>query len=266
MLVDNLANWRAHGQFPTARIVDFAANPKQFGAAVFADAEGFEPVCTAIDNVWNVAQRLDVVDDGGPTPEPTHLWEGRFSPGVGSLALERVDQRGFLTADVAPSAGMDVHLQVEVRAENALAEVAAGVAFSDCIAQSLDRHQILPADKNVGNIGTDGVGGEYHALDQLVRVALHQQAVFEGTRLHFIGVADQVLVAGCAGVAPRNKAPFHAGWKAGTAATAQVGIFYHRLTVVGRHLGERFAQSAIAVVGLIRCQICGVAFGADIAR
>jgi hypothetical protein len=60
-----------------------------------------------------------------------------------------------------------------------------------------------------------------------MRQLLHQQAVLEGARLHFVGVADEVFRAGIR--AHRYQRPFHAGGKAGAAATTQVGVFDHLL-------------------------------------
>ena len=59
------------------------------------------------------------------------------------------------------------------------------------------------------------------ALDQLVRVALQQQAVLERARLHLVGVDDQVLRARRV-LAHRHEAPLLARREA-RAAAARAG-------------------------------------------
>ena len=131
----------------------------------------------------------------GLPPQAAHLGKGRFGPGIGALAFQRADQRGFLAADVA--AGAAVHLQVQVVAgtEDVPAKVTPVVTGGDRLAQQPRRLVVLRADKDIGHIRLDGIGGADHALEQLVRVTLQQQAVLEGARLHLVGIADQVLVA-----------------------------------------------------------------------
>ena len=61
------------------------------------------------------------------------------------------------------------------------------------------------------------VGGDHDALDQLVRVPVHQLAVLEGARLGLVGVAAEVLLD----VAVREEARLLAHREAGAAAAAQ---------------------------------------------
>jgi hypothetical protein len=44
--------------------------------------------------------RLDVGDGGGAAEQPDVGREGRFEPGLALAALEALDQRGLLAADV----------------------------------------------------------------------------------------------------------------------------------------------------------------------
>ena len=72
----------------------------------------------------DVHQRLDVVDQRRALVEALDGRERRLQARVAALALERVEQRGLLAADVG--AGAAVHDEVErvVGAEDVLAEVA----------------------------------------------------------------------------------------------------------------------------------------------
>ncbi len=79
--------------------------------------------------------------------------------------------------------------------------------------------RILGADVDEPVRGADGVGGDDHALDHLVRNALQQGAVHERAGVALVGVADHVLL-----VARRlaAEAPLHAGREA-RAAAARAG-------------------------------------------
>ena len=59
-------------------------------------------------------------------------------------------------------------------------------------------HNIFASNKDIGDIRTYGVGRQNHALNQLVRIAFHQQPILKGAGLHLIGIAHQISYApGC---------------------------------------------------------------------
>jgi hypothetical protein len=55
-----------------------------------------------------------------------------------------------------------------------------------------------------------------------MRVEAHDVAVLEGTRLAFVGIADDVLVTG---EGARHEGPLQTGREAGAATTAQDRLF-----------------------------------------
>ena len=83
-----------------------------------------EPVGAALDDVRHVAERLDVVDDGRRLVQALHGRERRAQPRLAAEPLERVEQRGLLTADVRAGAAVQHDVEVVVGAEDALARVA----------------------------------------------------------------------------------------------------------------------------------------------
>ena len=169
----------------------------------------------------NVAQRLDVIDDGGLAPQAADLGIWRLGARIGALAFERVEQRGLLPAHVAPGADVQVHLQAVRRAQDVLAQIAVAVRFGDGLLHPPGRQLVRPAQKDVGDVGLDGIGADNHAFDQLVRIAFQQQAVLECARLHLVGIANEILRARRI-VAHRHETPLLRSWKARPAAAAQV--------------------------------------------
>src|SRR5574340_876553 len=103
-----------------------------------------------------------------------------------------------------------------------------------------------------------------HALDQLMRVALEQQAVLERTRLHLVRVADQVLRM--RSVWPHwNEAPLHAGWKPSATTTAK-GRLLHEIGDFGWCHAQRFLRSPIPAGCLICLEVRCLSITANVLR
>ncbi len=120
------------------------------------------------------------------------MWGGR-QRGFGAVALQGVQHARRLAAHVAPDAHVQVHLETEVAAQDALAEVAPGVSLLERPGEDGERLVVLRPQEDVAGRRLDRVAGEGHAFDQQVRAAFHEKAVLEGARLHLVGVADDVL-------------------------------------------------------------------------
>jgi hypothetical protein len=93
-------------------------------------------------------------------------------------------------------------------------------------------------------LAVEGEAGDDHALDERVRVALHERAVLERARLALVGVAHDV--DGLAG-ALRDERPLEPGGEPGAAAAAQPSVLDDLDDVTRRHR-ERAAQACIAAV------------------
>src|SRR5579883_524950 len=68
VFLQDLAGGGAHRQLPKAGAVDAAARAVELGAAIGGAAELAEPGCAVVDDVGDVAERLDVVDGGRLAP------------------------------------------------------------------------------------------------------------------------------------------------------------------------------------------------------
>ncbi len=133
VVLEQLAGRDAERQLPQAGVLHLAGEAHQLGAHVFAAraGQGLVPVDTVGDDRRHVAQGLDVVHAGRLAPHADGGGEGRLGARVGATAFQRVDQRGFFTADVATGASVDEQLEVEAAAEDVLAQQAGGLGFID---------------------------------------------------------------------------------------------------------------------------------------
>src|SRR5205823_8197976 len=144
--------------------------------------QAFEPCGAVVDNVWHIAQRLDVVDNCRLPPQPDDLREGRLSARCGAFALQGVEQSRFFPADIASSTNMEMEFQAVRCPQNVASEIASAIRFGDGPGQQVCGAFVGPAQENVSDVSLNGIGTDNHAFQQLVRVALEQQAVFEGAR------------------------------------------------------------------------------------
>src|SRR2546423_13049059 len=92
------------------------------------------------------------------------------------------------------------------------------------------------------------VAGECHPFDHHVRIALHQNAVLESTRLAFVSIAQQVRWL--AGVS-RHETPLHSGRESSAAAAPQpacLDLFDDRSLIHRKRLLERPVAASLAIL------------------
>src|SRR5215813_9647981 len=80
----------------------------------------------------------------------------------------------------------------DVCSSDLLAEMMRVVRLRDGPGESLGREHIFAAQEDVGDVSLDGERRDNHAFDELMRILLHQEPVLKGSRLHFIGIADEI--------------------------------------------------------------------------
>jgi hypothetical protein len=155
---------------------------------------------------------------------------------------------------------VDVHVELEAGAEDAVPEDALLVGLADGVLQDGGSLGVLAADIDVAGLGVDRVAADGAPFDELVRVELHQQAVLERARLGLVRVADQILGL----VFPLgDEAPLQAGGEAGAAAPAQARLLHLVDDRVGLHL-EGLFQALVAAVLAVAADGQGVGV-ADVA-
>ncbi len=157
-----------------------------------------------------------------------------------------MDQGGFFTADERAGAEANVDLEAEIAAQNVFAQQTCRAGLGQGGFQTVDRQRIFRADVDIPLAGADGVSGQTHAFDDAVRIAFHDRAIHERARVAFIGVADNKFLR--AGIAFRE-GPFLPGGETCAAAAAQAGSFHRVDDILGRHLGQGFADGLVTAIG-----------------
>ena len=121
--------------------------------------------------------------------------------------------------------------------------------------QPLDGERVLAAHVDVALVGADREGGDRHALEHPVRVALEDAAVHEGAGVALVGVADDELPRALGLV---DRAPLEAGGVAAAAPAPQArgrDLLDH---VERRHLGDGLLERLVGALGDARLDPLGV--------
>ena len=162
-----------------------------------------EPVDATAHDGGHAGDGLDVVDHRRARVEARDRGERRPQPWLAAPALQRVQQRGLLTADVGARAGVHHQVEVEARTLDVGAEVAGLVRLGDRGLQPAQHRHHLAAHVDEGVPGADRVGRDDGALDEHVRRRHHQRNVLARTGFRLVGVDHQVVRLGaCALVRP----------------------------------------------------------------
>src|SRR6185503_18842052 len=133
-----------------------------------------------------------------------HGRKWRLLPRMTSLAFERFEQAGLFSADVRTGSRMQNDIEIEIGSEDFLSQKPFRLRLAQRLVQDAISQREFSPDVDEREVTIDGIGGDDHAFDQLVRVALENHAILAGARLTFIGVAAEVCrLAGILG----NKAP-----------------------------------------------------------
>ena len=146
---------------------------------------------------------------------------------------------------------MVLQIEGKPRAENVVADEPGVVRFGERLFATFVGIPDFAMDVVVAAPAAHRIGGDHHALDQRMRVVVHEIAVLERARLSLVGVADEVFVA-CELL--RHEAPFEPGRKSRTAATTQrrllnFGDHLVRGHLLGQHPAQRRVAVALLVVG-----------------
>ena len=147
---------------------------------------------------------------------------------------------------------MDGHLQVVVRPEDPLAEIALLISLVDCLLHPAGWLGVLTPDVDEGVMDLIGDGGDDDSLDHLVGVPLQQLAVFECPRLRLVTVDNQIR-----GSRRGEEAPLEAGREGRSTTSEQTGGLDLLNQLVTRH-AESPSRLLVAVGRLIPLHGVGV--------
>ncbi len=162
-------------------------------------------------------------------------------------ALDGGHQGRFFAADEGAGALVDLDVEREVGAQHVRSpRMPRSRACTSARPEALDGERVFGAHVDVAGGGADREGGDRHALDHDVGVALEHRAVHERAGVAFVGVADDVLDLARA---LAREVPLGAGGKAGAAAAAQPRFGHGLDHVVGVVVGQHLGEGRVAVLG-----------------
>ena len=157
---------------------------------------------------------------------------------------------------------MHIDFTVKTRSQDIRAQKVLRPRLCQRLLQDLRCVRELLTDVKVRQLSSHRETGDHHALDQLMRVLMHDVAVLEGARLRFIRVTNQVNRLR---VRRRDEAPLHTGREPRTAASAQSRCLHLIRDRAALHR-ERLFQLVIAPILQIAFDGGIVPFSIDVAE
>jgi hypothetical protein len=131
VLLDKLLERDAHLLLDDARVVHVTRDAKQLGTLVPFPSERRKPAGSTSTDGGSDSHSLHVGDRGRATEKADVGGERRLETGFALLALERLDERCLLAADVCSSSAMKVDVKVVAGPASILADETSFVRFVD---------------------------------------------------------------------------------------------------------------------------------------
>src|SRR6476659_10499974 len=244
-VLEHDAERRPQRNLEVAGPLDLATDRDHLRPGGLLGPELAEPIRASHDDVRDVHQRLDVVDHGRRCEEALDGRERRAQPRLTAEALERVEQRRLLAADVRAGPPMQHRVDALAGPLDVGAEVPGRVRLGDRSLQDDALPQVLAADVDVRGLAPDRQGRDRRPLEEPVRIALHELPVVARAGLRLVEVHDHVRRL--AGVT-RHEAPFHPPGEPGATATAEPARL-HDLDDVRVGHRERLRQPLVPAFG-----------------
>ncbi len=236
VLEDQLAQRRAERQLVVAGAVDVPRERVDDRSRRGRDADLRVALGAELDDRRDAGERLHVVDQRRLHVQPRNGRERRPRARLTPLALERIEHRRLLAADVRAGAAMDDDLDV--------AEHAGGAGLLDRRLEHLVLGQVFAADVDEDVPGLDRVRRDQAALDEAMGNPAHDLAVLERARLGLVRVGDDVARS-AAPIGAGNEAQLPAHREPGAPASSQRGVRNLLDHLLRRH-AARLLERAVA--------------------
>ena len=216
--LDELTECHAEGELDDAAASDVARELEDLGAARALHAECLIRRGAVGDDPGHRSEGEDVVDQGRLAKETLECGDRRLRSDHAALALEALEHRGFLAADIGAGTLDNADVEGTTGAHDVGPEPAIDVRDVDGGAQDGDGIGVLGAHVDEALRRSRGEAGDSHAFEQCEGVALHEHAVGEGAAVALIGVAADVLLVA---LGFEHRAPLDASGEAGSPAATQ---------------------------------------------
>lgn len=192
MLLNKILERDAHLLLHDTRVVDVTADAEQLGALVAFAPEAREPRGTASADGGGDSDRLDVSDGRRASEQSNVSGEGRLETRLALLALQTLNQRRLLSADVRPSPTMEVHVEAVPRTTGVFSNEPSLVGLVDGLLDMRRLLEELTTDVDVRGARVHRASRDQAALNELVGITTHDFSVLAGPRLSLVGVDDEI--------------------------------------------------------------------------
>ena len=132
---------------------------EDLGAGVLRPADRAPPRGAAAQDGRRHRDGLDIVDRRRAAIDADRGGEWRLQPRLALLALQALEQRGLLAADIGAGAAMQVDVVVPARAAGILADQPGGIGLVDRDLDVRGFVEELAADVDVAGVGAHGEAG-----------------------------------------------------------------------------------------------------------
>ncbi len=254
VLVDKFPERHPQVGFDHAGVLHLAHHLHNLGAGGVLGAFGLVPFGAFDQDGRHRRQGFHVVDDGGLVPDPHLAGKRRLDPGIAPFALDGLDERGFLAADVRAAAGLHLDVEREPAALDVVAQKILGGGVLNGLVQPVHTEVIFAPDVDVADAGPHRIAGDGYAFQDPVGIAFHDVAVLDGAGLPFVGVAHDVL--GEDGAGP-GEGPLEPGGEAGAAPAPEARVF-HRVHHFFRGHGQGLLEALVAALFQVGIQAHGI--------
>src|SRR5208337_2038491 len=194
--------------------------------------------------MWNVGQRLDVIDNCRAFVESHDSREGGLDAWVPSQSFERIQERCFLATLIGARTRVGVKVKIKTRSQDVLSQPSACIGLFQGTINDVHQIAVFSPDVDIALVGADSKAGDDHPFDQLVGIVFEQWPVLAGSRLALVGVADNVLGIGRLF---GYETPLHAGVEPRPTPPSEAGVLHLLDDRVRPHF-ERLLQGFVAVV------------------
>ncbi len=192
----------------------------------------------------NTSQGFDIIHNGRAGIKPFDSRERRANTRVTPFSFKRIQKPRFFPADVSSAAGMHDHIEVVAGAENIFAENPLLASLFHGRFHSFGTECEFSTDIYESQMTIYRKRCNRHPFDNTVRIILHQNPVFAGSRFRFIGIADKVARLG---TVFRNETPFHPGRESRTAASANTRLLHFIDHLIGSHFGQDLLPGLVPI-------------------
>ena len=190
-----------------------------------------------------VGERFHVIHHGRLIIESVCGGKRRLHARQATFSFERLQQGGFLPANIRAGSSMHPDINPHAGALNVFADVACPAGLCDRLLEDPRSQDKLAPYINVGRFGSNRVTGQNDPFQHLVRITLDKLTVFKRAGLAFVGIAAEItgtlIILG-------EETPFDPSGEAGAATTPEAGFNDELRHVGGLTPSQDFLERLVA--------------------